>query len=122
QATAIAKSLSGNVTLLGMVQPGTSQFADPVMWNKARNDKRAIFNALVAQLEAEHIPTQLTMLDTFLFEKFMRYLDENEFDLIVVSDEDQITRTLMRDVLAYTTIPVFVARSRSVNPTRRVLV
>jgi nucleotide-binding universal stress UspA family protein len=122
QAAAIAKAFSARLDLLGMVQPSITRFADPVIWNTARSEKHRAFSEVAAGLEAQQVRTQLTILDTFLIQKFMRYLDDHAFDLIVISDEDRVIRTLMRDVLAHTSVPVLFAHNGVSAPIRRILV
>ena len=122
QAAAITRAFSARLDLLGMVQPSITRFADPVIWNTARIEKNQSFNDVAAGLRAQSVETHLTILDTLLIQRFMRFLDDHAFDLIVVSDEDRVIRTLMRDVLAHTSVPVLFAHNRVSTPIRRILV
>jgi nucleotide-binding universal stress UspA family protein len=122
QAAAITRAFSARLDLLGMVQPSITRFADPVIWNTARIEKNQSFNDVAAGLQAQSVETHLTILDTLLIQRFMRFLDDHAFDLIVVSDEDRVIRTLMRDVLAHTSVPVLFAHNRVSTPIRRILV
>jgi nucleotide-binding universal stress UspA family protein len=122
QAAAFAKAFSTRLDLLGMVQPSITRFADPVIWNTARIERNRSFNDAAAGLQAQSVETHLTILDTLLIPRFMRFLDDHAFDLIVVSDEDRVVRTLMRDVLAHTSVPVLFAHNRASSPIRRILV
>lgn len=122
QAAAIARAFSARLDLLGMVQPSITRFADPVIWNSARIEKNQTFNDAAAGLQAQSVETHLTILDTLLIQRFMRFVDDNAFDLIVISDQDRVIRTLMRDVLAHTSVPVLFAHNRAAAPIRRILV
>lgn len=125
QAVVIAKAFSARTHLLGMIQQsdpeGMHQFIDPVSWRATKNQKQVALTELAAELEAEKISTQLAMLDTSNFKTLIGYIQEGDFDLIIFTDDDQESRRLMRDVLAHTPIPVFIARDQSSNPYKRIL-
>lgn len=122
QAKVIAQASSARVNLLGMVQSDVSRFADPVEWYKAKTEKLQFYRRLSAQLESQRVSTKFTLIETLHEEKLVRYINEQDFDLIIVSDQDHKTRALMRDMLAYITVPVFFVRHPSANSIRRILV
>lgn len=122
QAKAIAQASSSHINLLGMVQSDVSRFADPVEWQRAKTDKLQFFRKLVTQLEVQGVSVKFTPIDTLHKAKFANYINEQNFDLIIVSDQDHTPSMLIRDMLAHISVPVlFVRRPRS-NPIRRILV
>jgi nucleotide-binding universal stress UspA family protein len=122
QAKAIGEASSSHINLLGLVQSDMDRFADPVEWYKAKTEKLQFFRKLAAQLKGQGTSVDFTPIETLQKEKFIRYVNEQNFDLIVVSDQDHITRALMRDILAYITVPVFFVRHLRTNSIRRILV
>ena len=125
QAVALARAFSSRTSLLGIVRysdrDSAHQFIDPVSWNTAKSRKHAALSELAARLEARKLPIDLDMLDISTSERFIRYVQDGGFDLILFSEDDQTPRALIRDALAYTTVPVYMARSRSLSLHPRIL-
>lgn len=126
QVAIIARAFSAGIHLLGLVQSSNQnsiyQFADPVSWDATRKQKQAALDEIAATIKAQEIPTALEMLDNFNVDTFIRYVQDRDFDLIVLSEEHQSNRALTRDILSHTSVPVFVVRSRLPTQFRRILI
>lgn len=126
QVAVIAKAFAAGIHLLGLVQSSSQnsfyQFPDPVSWDAAKKQKKVALNELAVRLEAQEIPTGLEVLDMFNVDTFIRYVQDRDFNLIILSEHYQSNRTLIRDILAYTSVPVFVVRSQLPTQFRRILI
>ncbi len=125
QAAFIARAFSARIHLLGMIYSGdrdsVRHFEDPVSWNATKNQKQAVLTELATQLEIQGVPTERALLDMPIFETFIRYVQDHDFDLIIFAGDEQMTHMLIRDVLAHISVPVFVARSQPIERFRRIL-
>jgi nucleotide-binding universal stress UspA family protein len=126
QVAVISRAFEAGVHLLGLIQSGSTtgahQFADPVSWDATRKQKQAALGEIAGKLEAQQIPTGLEMLDMFTLDLFVRYVEDGDFKLIILSEEYQTNRALTRDVLAHTSVPMFIVRSQLPTQFRRILI
>lgn len=125
QAASLAQMYPAGIVLLGLGQNiehgATYQFTDPVIWNARKNQMQVALAERAAELEGQGIAVETVMLDIAKPEIFIRYVTSGVFEMMVVADADPLPRAMVRDVLAHSSVPIYIARPQRSGTFRRVM-